>query len=129
MAINYCNRTRLPEAEEKGAAYHPTLESIAAVADVLSINAPSTPETRPIVNATTLAHLKPGAIVVNTARGDLVDDAALIAALRSGQVGYAGLDVFEGEPNINPGYLGLDNVFLLPHMGSQTIEEIGRAHV
>lgn len=122
MAIHYCNRRRLPEAEAQGAIYHPTLESLAAVSDVLSINAPSTPETRRIVNADLLGRLKPGTILVNTARGDLVDDAALIAALRSGQVGYAGLDVFEGEPKINAGYLGLDNVFLLPHMGSQTIE-------
>jgi lactate dehydrogenase-like 2-hydroxyacid dehydrogenase len=122
MAIHYCNRRRLPGVEENGAIYHATLESLAAASDVLSINAPSTPETRHAVNAKSLSHLKPGAIVVNTARGDLVDDAALIAALRSGQAGYAGLDVFEGEPRINPAYLELDNVFLLPHMGSQTIE-------
>ena len=122
MTIHYCSRRRLASAEEQGGVYHPSIESLAAAADVLSINAPSTSETRHIVNARLLGHLKPGAIVINTARGDLVDDAALIAALRSGQVGYAGLDVFEGEPRINPGYLGLDNVFLLPHMGSQTIE-------
>jgi lactate dehydrogenase-like 2-hydroxyacid dehydrogenase len=122
MVIHYCNRRRLAAAEELGAVHHPTLESLAAVSDVLSINAPSTPATRQVVNARLLGHLKPGAIVINTARGDLVDDDALIAALKSGHVGYAGLDVFEGEPRINPGYLGLDNVFLLPHMGSQAIE-------
>lgn len=122
MTIHYCNRRQLPAAEAEGAIYHPTLESLAAASDVLSINAPSTPETRRIVDAALLARLKPGAILVNTARGDLVDDTALIAALRSGQVGYAGLDVYEGEPRLNPGYLALDNVFLLPHMGSQTIE-------
>jgi lactate dehydrogenase-like 2-hydroxyacid dehydrogenase len=122
MAIHYCSRHRLPETEERGAVYHATIESLAAVSDVLSINAPSTPETRHIVNTRLLERLKPGAIVVNTARGDLVDDRALIAALKSGQVGYAGLDVFEGEPSLDPGYLTLDNVFLLPHMGSQTIE-------
>ena len=122
MTIHYCNRRRLSPAEEQGAIHHPTIEGLAAVSDVLSINAPSTPETRHIVNDKTLAHLKPGAILVNTARGDLVDDAALIAALTSGRVGYAGLDVFEGEPKLDPGYLALDNVFLLPHMGSQTVE-------
>lgn len=122
MAIHYCNRNRLPETDEQGAVYHPTIESLAAGADVLSINAPSTPQTRHIVNARTLAHLKPGSIVVNTARGELVDDTALIAALRSGQVGYAGLDVYQGEPKLDQDYLTLDNVCLLPHMGSQTIE-------
>ncbi|MEZ5923338.1 MAG: D-glycerate dehydrogenase [Hyphomicrobiaceae bacterium] len=122
MVVHYCNRRRLPASEAQGAVYHATPESLAAASDVLSIHAPSTPETRHIVDDRLLSHLKPGSIVVNTARGDLVDDAALIAALRSGQVGYAALDVFEGEPRINPGYLALDNVFLLPHMGSQTIE-------
>lgn len=122
MTIHYCNRRPLPEAESQGAVYHPSIESLAAVADVLSINAPSTPATRHIVNTEMLKHLKPGAILINTARGDLVDDAALIATLKSGQAGYAGLDVFEGEPKLDLGYLALDNVFLLPHMGSQTIE-------
>ena len=75
-----------------------------------------------IVNARTLALLPRGAIVINTARGDLVKDDDLIAALASGQVGYAGLDVFEGEPRHHQGYLGLDNVFLLPHMGTSAME-------
>ena len=122
MQIHYHNRRQLPEAEERGAVYHPTLESMLAACDVLSINAPSTPETRHILRAESIAHLKPGAMVVNTARGDLVRDADLIAALKSGHVAYAGLDVFEGEPNINPGYLELPNVFLLPHTGSATVE-------
>ncbi len=122
MVIHYCNRQPRTEAEAQGAIYHVSIESLATVSDVLSINAPSTPETRRIVNGWMLAHLKPGAIFINTARGELVDDAALIDALKSGHVGYAGLDVFEGEPKINPGYLALDNAFLLPHMGSQTIE-------
>ena len=122
MEIHYHGRRRLPAGEEQGAIYHDRLEDMLAVSDVLSVNAPSTPETRHIVNARTLALLPRGAIVVNTARGDLVDDADLIAALKSGQVGYAGLDVFEGEPRIHEGYYGLDNVFLLPHMGSSAIE-------
>ncbi len=122
MQIHYHARTRRSPAEELGATYHATLESLLASSDVLSINAPSTPQTRHIINAGTLALLPKGAIVVNTARGDLVKDDDLIAALRSGQVGYAGLDVFEGEPNHHPGYLDLDNVFLLPHMGTSAIE-------
>ena len=122
MEIHYHSRTRRPPVEEQGAVYHATLDGLLAVSDVLSVNAPATPETRHIVNARTLARLPRGAIVINTARGDLVDDEALIAALRSGQVGSAGLDVFAGEPRHHPGYLELDNVFLLPHMGTSAIE-------
>jgi lactate dehydrogenase-like 2-hydroxyacid dehydrogenase len=122
MVIHYHNRRRLPAEHEQGAIYHDTLDSLLAASDVLSINAPSTPNTRHIINARSLAHLPRGAIVVNTARGDLVNDEDLIAALKTGHVGYAGLDVFEGEPKHHPGYLGLDNVFLLPHMGTSAIE-------
>jgi lactate dehydrogenase-like 2-hydroxyacid dehydrogenase len=122
MVIHYHNRTRLPPAEERGAVYHPSLESLFRASDILSINAPSTPDTRHILRAETIAYLNPCAIVVNTARGDLVRDADLIAALQSGRLAYAGLDVFEGEPKLNPGYLTLPNVMLLPHMGSQTTE-------
>ncbi len=89
---------------------------------MLSINAPSTPETRGCIDAAALQKLPRGAIVVNTARGELVDDGALIAALKSGQVSYAGLDVYKGEPNIHPGYYELPNAFLLPHMGTSAIE-------
>lgn len=122
MEIHYHSRTRRKPSEEQGAIFHPTLEGLLEHSDVLSINAPSTPETKHIVNARMLARLPRGAIVINTARGDLVHDEDLIAALKSGQVGYAGLDVFEGEPKHHPGYLGLDNVFLLPHMGTSAIE-------
>lgn len=122
MQIHYHSRTRRPSVEEQGAVYHPTLDSLMEASDVLSINAPSSPETKHIINAERLARLPRGAIVINTARGDLVKDDDLIAALKSGQVGYAGLDVFEGEPRHHPGYLGLDNVFLLPHMGTSAVE-------
>ncbi|MEQ1714763.1 MAG: D-glycerate dehydrogenase [Hyphomicrobium sp.] len=122
MVVHYHSRTRRPAEEEQGAVYHATLDSLLASSDVLSINAPSSPETKYIINARALALLPKGAIVINTARGDLVADEDLIAALKSGQVGYAGLDVFEGEPKHHPGYLGLDNVFLLPHMGTSAIE-------
>ena len=122
MEIHYHNRRRLGLAEEQGAVYHETLDSLLGVSEFLSINAPSTPETRGIIDAATLGRLPRGAIVVNTARGDLINDGDLIAALKSGQVGYAGLDVFGGEPNIHPDYYDLDNVFLLPHMGTSVIE-------
>jgi lactate dehydrogenase-like 2-hydroxyacid dehydrogenase len=122
MEVHYHNRRRLPEGEEAGALFHDSLESLARASDVLSLNAPSTPDTRHILRTETISWLKPGAVVINTARGDLVRDADLIAALKDGRIGYAGLDVFEGEPNLNPGYLALPNVMLLPHMGSSTIE-------
>lgn len=86
------------------------------------LNAASTPETRSIINAETLALLPEGAILVNSARGDLVDDDALIAALQSGRLFAAGLDVFRGEPALDPRYRSLPNVFALPHIGSATVE-------
>ena len=122
MEIHYHSRRRCAPDEEAGAIYHATLESLLAVSEFLSINAPSTPETRGILDADAFAKLPRGAIVVNTARGDLINDDGLIAALKSGQVGYAGLDVFKGEPDIHPGYYSLENVFLLPHMGTSAIE-------
>ncbi len=122
MQIHYHNRRRLPASEESGATFHATLDGLLAMSDVLSINAPSTPETRGSMNAEVFAKLPHGAIVVNTARGDLVNDDDLIAALKSGQVGYAGLDVFKGEPKINEAYYGIENAFLLPHMGTSVIE-------
>ncbi len=122
MIIHYHNRRRLPAEEEFGAVYQESLESLLAVSDVLSINAPSTPETQSMLNAKTIGQLPQGAIVVNTARGDLVVDEDLIAALRSGRLSYAGLDVFRGEPRINEGYYDLPNAFLLPHIGSATFE-------
>ena len=122
MEIHYHNRRRCAPEEEAGAIYHATPGSLLGVSEFLSINAPSTPETRGILNAEAFAKLPRGAIVVNTARGDLINDDDLIAALKSGQVGYAGLDVFRGEPDIHPEYYGLENVFLLPHMGTSAIE-------
>lgn len=122
MDIHYHNRRRRTPGEELGATYHATLDSLLGASDVLSINAPSAPETRGILNADAFAKLPRGAIVVNTARGDLVNDGDLIAALKSRQVGYAGLDVFNGEPHIHPEYYRLENVFLLPHMGTSVIE-------
>lgn len=122
MQIHYCNRSRLPADLEKGAAFHANPDDMLPHCDFLSINAPLTAATRKWVNAERIAKLPKGAIVVNTARGGVVDDEALIAALTSGRLAAAGIDVFDGEPKIHPGYYGLANAFLLPHMGSATVE-------
>ncbi|MCP5153170.1 MAG: D-glycerate dehydrogenase [Ectothiorhodospiraceae bacterium] len=122
MEIHYHNRSRLPADEELGATYHADPEALLPVSDFLSINSPSTPQTRKFLDARRIALLPDGAVVVNTARGDIVDDTALIAALRSGKVAAAGLDVFDGEPRLDPGYLELENAMLLPHIGSATHE-------
>jgi lactate dehydrogenase-like 2-hydroxyacid dehydrogenase len=122
MVIHYHNRTRLTPEEEQGAVYHDSFESLARVSDVLSLNAPSTPHTQSILNPRTIELLPKDAIVVNTARGDLIVDEDLIAALKSGRVFAAGLDVFRGEPRLNEAYLELPNAFLLPHLGSATVE-------
>ena len=122
MQIHYSNRSRLPADLEKGAVFHANADDMLAHCDFLSINAPMTPATRKWVNAERIAKLPKGAIVVNTARGGVVDDEALIAALKSGHLAAAGIDVFDGEPRIHQGYYGLTNAFLLPHMGSATVE-------
>ena len=122
MQIHYSNRTRLSPELEKGAVFHANPDDMLPHCDILSINAPMTAATRKWVNAERIARLPKGAIVVNTARGGVVDDEALIAALKSGHLAAAGIDVFDGEPKIHQGYYGLENAFLLPHMGSATIE-------
>jgi lactate dehydrogenase-like 2-hydroxyacid dehydrogenase len=122
MSIHYHNRSRLPPEQELDAVYHETFDSLLSISDVLSLNAPSTPETQSILNAETIGKLPEGAIVVNTARGDLIVDEDLIAALKSGRIAAAGLDVYRGEPRIHEDYYELENVFLLPHLGSATIE-------
>ncbi len=122
MEVHYHNRKRLPKEQEQGAIYHETADGLLPHCDFLSINAPATAENYHFLNQQRIALLPDGAVVVNTARGTLVDDDALISALKSGKIAAAGLDVFEGEPRINPGYRNLENVFLLPHLGSATIE-------
>ncbi|MBL4613708.1 MAG: D-glycerate dehydrogenase, partial [Magnetovibrio sp.] len=123
MEVHYYNRRRLDADLECGAIYHETVEDLLPHCDVVSIHCPATPETTGLLNAERLALLPDGAIVVNTGRGGVVDDEALIAALKSGTVYAAGLDVFNGEPeNIHSEYLKLENVFLLPHIGSATSE-------
>lgn len=122
MEIHYYDIFRQPPEKEKGAIYHDNLDSLLAISQFFSINAPSTPETRGFFNKTTIEKLPQGAVAVNTARGDLVVDEDLIAALKSGRLSYAGLDVFAGEPKINEGYYELPNTFLFPHLGSAAIE-------
>lgn len=122
LAIHYHNRSRLEAAQEEGATYHATLDGLLAASDILMIAAPGAPSLRGTFNAERLAMLPAGAVVVNISRGDLVDDEALLAALKSGQVRAAGLDVFANEPHVHPGYRTLDNVFLSPHIGSATHE-------
>ncbi len=125
MAVHYTKRSRLDAETEAalGATYHATIEELLPQCDVLSLHCPATPETTGLLNAERIALLPKGAIVVNTARGAVIDDAALIAALKSGHVAAAGLDVFNGEPtDIHPEYRELDNVFGLPHIGSATLE-------
>jgi lactate dehydrogenase-like 2-hydroxyacid dehydrogenase len=122
MVIHYHNRSRLPPELEEGAVYHASAEQMLPHCDFLSINAPSTPDTVKFLDAERIALLPDGAVVANTARGNMVDDDALIAALRCGKVAAAGLDVFDGEPDIDPRYRELDNTLLLPHIGSATHE-------
>lgn len=123
LHIHYHNRTRLTPELENGAVYHADPEEMLEKAEFLSLHSPLTPETAKFLNARRIARLPDGAIVVNTARGDIIDDDALVAALQSGKVRAAGLDVFSGEPaNIHPQYAKLTNTFLLPHIGSATLE-------
>ncbi len=122
MEIHYCNRNRLPPEREQGAIHHATPEDMLPHCQFLSINSPGGADTYHFLNAGRIALLPDGAVVANTARGTVIDDNALIPALQSGKIGAAGLDVFEGEPDFDKRYLALDNVFLLPHVGSATIE-------
>jgi lactate dehydrogenase-like 2-hydroxyacid dehydrogenase len=122
MKIHYRNRQRLDRTLEAGAIYHDNDQDFLTALDFLSINAPGGPETYRWLNAARIAALKPGVIIVNSGRGSTVDDDALISALRTGHVAAAGLDVFNNEPQLHPGYLELENAVLLPHIGTATVE-------
>jgi glyoxylate reductase len=122
MRIHYSNRRRLAPELEAGAQFHADPKEMFGQIDALVLLAPSSPETRGFLNAERIGWLKRGAIVVNIARGNLIVDEDLIAALRSGYLFAAGLDVFNGEPDLDPRYFDLPNVFMLPHIGSSTIE-------
>jgi lactate dehydrogenase-like 2-hydroxyacid dehydrogenase len=122
MEIHYRDVQPLPPEMEEGATYHAGDDAFLGAIDVLSMHIPGGEGTHKWLNADRIARMRPGSIVINSSRGSTVDDAALIAALKSGHIRAAGLDVFDGEPRVNPGYLGLENVALLPHLGSATIE-------
>jgi lactate dehydrogenase-like 2-hydroxyacid dehydrogenase len=122
MEIHYHNRTRLSPELEEGATYHGSAEELLKVSDFLSLHCPLSPDTKYFLNEERIALLPPNPVVINTSRGPVIDDEALIAALKSGRVAAAGLDVFDGEPMFNPGYLNCKNAFMLPHLGSATIE-------
>jgi len=120
MDVHYYNRSELSADLAQGATYHSTVESLLGVADFLSLHCPATPETTDLMNTESFAMLPGGAVIVNTARGALIDEDALIAALDSGHVVAAGLDCFKVEPGGNPALSSYDNVFMLPHIGSAT---------
>ena len=122
MQIHYRNRSRLKADLEAGATYHESIQSLFSVSDILSINCPATPETKNIINKKTLEFFPKEAIITNSARGDMIDDEAMVQALISRRIFSLGLDVYKGEPNIHPGYLKQPNVFILPHLGSATIK-------
>jgi len=120
MKIHYYNRSKLDQNLEKEAIYHKSLESLLSVSDFFSINCPATKETKHIINKDTIKHFPDGAVISNSARGDMIDDDAMVEALKNGKVFSLGLDVYNGEPDIHPDYLTLPNVFVLPHLGSAT---------
>ncbi|BCG90203.1 D-glycerate dehydrogenase [Mesorhizobium sp. 113-3-9] len=122
MAIHYSNRRRLPPELEAGAHFHADPTSLLTTSDALMLACPASEETRYFLDTKRLALMKPGAIVANVSRGNVVVDDALIAALQTGRIRAAGLDVFDGEPRFDKRYLALPNVFMLPHIGSSTIE-------
>ena len=122
MVIHYHNRSKLSSDKEEGATYHKELKSLLSVSDVLSVCCPATQETINLINKETIEYLPKGAVVTNVARGDIVDDEALIDALSRRKVYAVGLDVYKGEPNLNPGYLKHKSAFILPHLGSATKE-------
>ena len=122
MIINYHNRSKLSPELEDGAIYHDSIKSLFSVSDFLSINCPATKETLNIINKETLEYFPTGAIITNSARGDMIDDDAMIDALDRRKIYAVGLDVYKGEPNLNPGYLKHKSAFILPHLGSATKE-------
>ena len=121
MGIAYANRREAPAAATLGAVRLPLAELLAS-SDVVSLHCPLTPETRHLIGAAELALMKPSAVLVNTARGPVVDEAALAAALAGGEIRAAALDVYEREPRVEPALLELENVVLTPHLGSATVE-------
>ena len=124
LKVVYHNRHRLPADKEAelGVSYNDDLDSMLALADIVSINCPHTDATHHLINAARIARMRPDAYLVNTARGEIIDENALIEALQAGRIAGAGLDVYVNEPNVDPRLLALPNTVLLPHMGSATYE-------
>ena len=122
MKIIYYNRNKLSEDLEDGAKYYSDLNSMLPECDFVSIHTPATPDTKHILNASTISLLNKHAVVINTSRGSTIDDDALIDALENKKIYAAGLDVFNNEPNLDKRYTNLDNCFVLPHVGSATHE-------
>lgn len=124
LAIDYHQRRRLPEslAAELGATFHAEIDDMLADIDILSINCPYTRETHHLIDEARLGLLGSDVYVINAARGEIIDEVALATALEAGRIAGAGLDVYENEPEIEPRLLALDNVVLLPHLGSATFE-------
>jgi lactate dehydrogenase-like 2-hydroxyacid dehydrogenase len=120
MKIHYHNRSKLIPELEEGAIYHEDIKSLFSVSDILAINCPATKETVNIINKETLEYFPTGAIITNSARGDMIDDEAMLEALDRRKIYAVGLDVYKGEPNLNPGYLKHKSAFILPHLGSST---------
>jgi len=120
MRILYYSRTRKPDFEEEAGAEFRKLDELLRESDIVSLHVPLTPETKHLIGEREFEIMKDGAILVNTARGEVVQEDAMIRALKSGKLFSAGLDVFYGEPNVNPELLKLDNVVLTPHIGSAT---------
>jgi lactate dehydrogenase-like 2-hydroxyacid dehydrogenase len=121
MEIHYHNRRRLPPAQEEGATWHDSLDTLLPLADFLSLNCPATPETVNLMTATRFAQMPKGSILVNVARGNLVDEGALLMAIESGHLAAAGLDCFRDEPGGNPGFAAHENIVMMPHVGSATV--------
>jgi glyoxylate reductase len=124
MKIQYYNRNRLSEEKETAAgnAKYVSFDELLATSDVLSLNLPLNPKTRHIISKPEFAKMKKGVVIVNTARGAVMDEAALVEALDNGKVASAGLDVYENEPEIHPGLIRNENVLLVPHLGTHTYE-------
>jgi len=122
MIIHYHNRSKLSSELEEKAIYHDSIKSLFSVSDILSINCPATKDTINIINKDSLEYFPTGAIITNSARGDMIDDEAMINALNRRKINALGLDVYKNEPNLNSGYLNMKNVFILPHLGSATKE-------
>lgn len=124
LQIHYHNRKKVsrPVEEELDATFWDSLDQMLARMDIVSVNCPHTPATFHLLNSRRLELMKPDAFIVNTARGEVIDEGALAKAIKGGKLAGAGLDVFEREPAVNPDLVGLPNVILLPHMGSATVE-------